>query len=113
MRKTKSFTYIFPMLRDVIKYKPSVANVFIGDENYPSMDGNIFVLYKFSASKEFLAYEEDIKSHNLYVTAYDPDEKHLMMVFKVLFVFVFRLVCEGNPRSNVTSGLNNNPSNFR
>ena len=83
MRKTKSFTYIFPMLRDVIKYKPSVANVFIGDENYPSLDGNIFVLYKFSASKEFLAYEEDIKSHNLYVTAYDPDEKHLMMVFKV------------------------------
>jgi len=83
MRKTKSFTYIFPMLKDVVKYRPSVANVFIGDDSYPSLDGNIFVLYKFSASIEFLAYEEYMKNHDLYVTAYDPDEKHLMMVFKV------------------------------
>ena len=82
MRKTKSFTYILPMLRDIIKFRSNVVNVYIGDESYPSLDGNIFVLYKFSGAKEFLAYEENMKHHDLYVTAYDPDESHLMMVIK-------------------------------
>jgi hypothetical protein len=83
MRKTKSFTYIFPMLKEIIKFRDLVSNVFIGDESYPGLDGNIFVLYKFSGKQEFLAYEENMKTHDLYVTAYDPDESHLMMVLKV------------------------------
>jgi hypothetical protein len=71
------------MLKDILKFRNLVINVFIGDESYPSLDGNIFVLYKFSGKQEFIAYEENIKEHELYVTAYDPDESHLMMVFKV------------------------------
>ena len=82
MRKTKSFTYIYPMLKDVLKFRDLISNVFIGDDSYPNLEGNIFILYKFSGEQAFLAYEEKMKEHPLHLSTYDPDKSHIMMVFK-------------------------------
>jgi len=83
MKKTKSYTYILPMMADILMYKPQIANVFIKDKEYPQYDGKLFILYKYSGEREFIKYEEKLKSHPLYVNAYDPDTQHVMMVFNV------------------------------
>lgn len=84
MMLNKSFTYVLPMLSpymDIEKY--NLKNTFIGDEAYKQHDNNIFLLYRFYGSKEFLAYEDYLKSNELFVGSYDPDEYHVMYIFKV------------------------------
>jgi hypothetical protein len=72
------------MLSEVLKFKPLVTNVFIGDVNYPELNDKnyIFVLYKYSSDAGFKQYEEEIKKNRLYVTSYDPDTTHTMIVFE-------------------------------
>ena len=80
----KSYTYILPMLAYYIGItKKDLVNTFIGDKDYPQYDNNIFLLYKFSGSKKFLLYEDFLKSTELFVDSYDPDDRHVMFVFKV------------------------------
>ena len=83
MKKTKSYTYLLPMLAEHLKFKPQIVNVFLSDEKYPEHEGRIFVLYKYRGTKEFINYEEDLRSHPMYITAYDPDKYHVMIVLKV------------------------------
>ena len=84
MMLNKSFTYILPMLSTEIDIvKDGLVNTFIGDEEYPQYDNHIFLLYKFSGSKEFLQYEDFIKNTHLFVHSYDPDDHHVMYVLDV------------------------------
>tara|TARA_R110000803_G_scaffold71102_4_gene134193 strand:+ start:30244 stop:30828 length:585 start_codon:yes stop_codon:yes gene_type:complete len=83
MKKTKTYTYIFPMMDKILEFKPQIANLFLGDVNYPQYDGKILVLYKYLGSRDFLKYEEDIKKHSLFIDSYDPDSRHIMMVFNI------------------------------
>lgn len=83
MKKTKSYTYAYPMIVDFIQFKPQIINVFLGDKKHPSIKGNLFVLYKFIGTKDFIKYEESVKTNSLYVTSYDPDKQHVMMVFNI------------------------------
>lgn len=84
MLLNKSYTYILPMLANYIGIKKrNLVNTFIGDRDYPKYDNNIFLLYKFSGAKEFLLYEDFLKSTDLFVDSYDPDNHHVMFVFKV------------------------------
>jgi len=80
----KSYTYVLPMLSSEMKLvKDNLKNTFIGDESYPEYDNHIFLLYRFSGSKEFLEYEDFLKNTKLFVASYDPDDSHVMYVFKV------------------------------
>jgi len=84
MLLNKSYTYILPMLANYVGVRKSnLKNTFIGDKDYPKYDNNIFLLYKFSGSKEFLLYEDFLKNTNLFVDSYDPDDHHVMFVFDV------------------------------
>lgn len=83
MKKTKSYTYLLPMIADHLKFKPQIVNIFLADQDYPQYNDKIFVLYRFHGKKEFIKYEEDIKKHPLYVASYDPDKYHVMKVFRV------------------------------
>tara|TARA_R100001244_G_C5108076_1_gene120447 strand:+ start:35 stop:547 length:513 start_codon:yes stop_codon:yes gene_type:complete len=60
-----------------------LINAFIGDENFPEYDNHIFLLYKFSGSKNFLTYENSLEKNDLFVKSYDPDKEHVMYIFKV------------------------------
>jgi len=80
----KSYTYALPMLSTEIEiHKNNLMSVFIGDEDKKEYDNHIFLLYKFSAEKEFLEYEDYLKNTHLFVTSYDPDKTHVMFVFDV------------------------------
>jgi len=87
MKKTKSYSYILPMLRDEIpgikRSQSQLENVFIGDESYPFLDNNIFLLYEFTGEMWFLEFEEWAKQSPLHELTEDKDKFHVMMVFKV------------------------------
>ena len=81
---TKSYTYVLPMLHPYIQVnKDRLVNAFIGDEDLPEYDNHIFLLYKFSGSKQFLAYENRLESSDLFVKSYDPDKNHVMFIFNI------------------------------
>lgn len=84
MMLNKSYTYILPMLSAEMKIvKTGLKNTFIGDRDYPEYDNHIFLLYEFSGSREFLEYEDFLENTKLFVAKYDPDDHHVMFVFKV------------------------------
>ncbi len=87
MKKTKSYSYILPMLGDRIpglkRSQSQLQNVFIADENYPFLDNNIFLLYEFSGEMWFLEFEDFAKQSPLHELTEDKDKFHVMMVFKV------------------------------
>lgn len=82
--KTKSFTYMLPMLGLALtEFKSNIVNAFIGDEDYPELDNHIFVLYEFQGSTAFVAYENYLEQHPLFVRSYDPEKKYVMKVFRI------------------------------
>jgi hypothetical protein len=84
MMLNKSYTYVLPMLStEIALVKQGLVNTFIGDTDYPKYDNHIFLLYKFSGSKEFLEYEDFLTNTHLFVDKYDPDDSHVMFVFDV------------------------------
>ena len=85
-KKTKSYSYILPMLHDVYRMKMSLSqlsNVYIEDEEYPFLNSHIFLLYEFTADTWFLDFEEDVKESENWELTKDKDKFHVMMVFKV------------------------------
>ena len=86
-KKTKSYSYILPMLMHVVpglkSSQEQLDNVFIADENYPYLDNHIFLLYEFTGEMWFLEYEEMVKTSLGYELTEDKDKFHVMMVFKV------------------------------
>ena len=87
MKKTKSYSYILPMLmHEIPGIKRSLSqleNVFVADESYPFLDTNIFLLYEFTGEMWFLEFEEMAKGSPLHEVTEDKDKFHVMMVFKV------------------------------
>jgi len=82
-KKTRSYTYIFPMLGNNAKEFNFVVNCFIGDRNKPELENKIFLLLKFSGEKRFEEYEKYIKMYPNYGGNYDPDNTHVMYYFEV------------------------------
>lgn len=60
-----------------------LKGVFIGDKEYPELDNNIFVLYKFMGSRWFLGFEEVLQDTDYFVTKYDPNKQSVMFVYNV------------------------------
>lgn len=87
MKKTKSYSYILPMLmHELLGIKRSLSqleNVFIADESYPFLDENIFLLYEFTGETWFLEFEEMAKQSSLHELTKDKDKFHVMMVFRI------------------------------
>jgi len=87
IKKTKSYSYILPMLmHEIPGIKSSLSqlkNVFIADENYPFLDKHIFLLYEFTGETWFLEYEEMAKNSSIHELTEDKDKFHVMMVFEV------------------------------
>lgn len=83
-QKTKTFTYLLPMLgTTLVGNRQNVVNVFLGDNDYPELTNHIFVLYRFQGNSDFLAFEDKLEKESLFVKSYDPDRKHVMKVFRV------------------------------
>jgi ssDNA-binding Zn-finger/Zn-ribbon topoisomerase 1 len=82
--KTKSFTYILPLMAHFIDLrKRNLVNTFIGCSDYPELDNHIFLLYKFHGTKEYILYEEELENNTLFEKKFDPDKEHVMFAFKV------------------------------
>lgn len=88
--KTRSYTYVLPMLGlSPAYYAGHLENVFYGDTSKPELDEHIFLLFKFNGERKrpshtsYLWIEEDLKKHPIYTAMYDPDPTHVMMVFDV------------------------------
>ena len=77
----KSFTYVLPMLGDLLKIKPSdVSACYIGDCKRPEFDSHILVLFQ----SEFLYKNKDvIAGHGLFVESYIGEGNKEIFVFKV------------------------------
>ena len=77
----KSFTYVLPMLGDLLKIKASdVSACYIGDCKRPEFDSHIFVLFQ----SEFLYKNKDvIVGHGLFVESYIGEGNKEIFVFKV------------------------------
>ena len=87
IKKTKSYSYILPMLMEVVPglkgSQRQLRNVFIGDEEYPYLDKHVFLLYGFTGERWFLEYEDMVKESSQYEMIEDKDKIHVMMVFKI------------------------------
>ena len=82
--KTKSFTYILPMLSYFIDVrKRNLVNTYIGAWQYPDLNNHIFLLYKFNGDKKFIEYEDYLENCALFHSKYDPDKTHVMFVLNV------------------------------
>ena len=84
----KSFTYIYPMIKDIVNYENNLLNCYIQDLNKPEYNNHIFLRYKFDgqASGLSIKFEEEIKDCNLLETFYDlpiDDGNTIMFVFKI------------------------------
>lgn len=82
----RSYIYTLPMLTWATKetiVNSQLRGVFIGDVDRPELDQHIFLLYRFSGERWFTVFETFLQNNDLYVTAYDPDEKHVMFVYDV------------------------------
>jgi hypothetical protein len=84
LTKTKTSTYMLPCLGiNIVPYKSSIVNAFIGDDDYPKLDSHLFVLYRFSGDRKFIEFEDDLEENPLYVMSYDPEKEFVMKVFKI------------------------------
>jgi len=83
---TTATRFVMPMLRDMkqtytsMKYKSHLVNCYVGtkDEGYMP---NIYLVYRFSGSREFGLFEESLKNHDLFNEVIDLDRHHVMYVF--------------------------------
>jgi hypothetical protein len=83
---TTACRFVMPMLRDLkqtytsMMYKSHLVNCYVGtkDEGYMP---NIYLVYRFSGSREYGAFEESMKSHDLFNEAVDLDRHHVMYIF--------------------------------
>lgn len=89
----KTATYILPLIGDNIRqfYHSSIRplnqfkNAFIGveDEEFSKYDQHVFLLYKYSGSKAFELFENQMKNLNGYEGSWDCDKHHTMFVFRI------------------------------
>lgn len=89
MHINKSYTYVYPMIEDVINYEKDLLGCYIGDENKPKYNSHIFLRYKFDGnlSSAYMKFEEEIQELPLLEDFYDimdgEDNNTVMFVFKV------------------------------
>lgn len=82
--KTKSYTYIFPMLaEELIDPKINLVNVYLNDANKPEIKDRILLLYEFTPDIEFLRFEEEVKWSLYYDGKYDLNDDYVVMMFRI------------------------------
>ena len=80
----KSYTYIQPLLSEYMDVrKQNLINVFIGSDEYPEYENNIFLLYRYSGKTDFVKYEDYVENSPLFQAKYDPDKYHVMFILRV------------------------------
>lgn len=79
----RSYTYLMPMLGMSFNQFKNVVACFIGDESKPVLNEHLFVLHKVDDTKEFSDYCETLCKHPMFVERYQPDNTHLMFVFRI------------------------------
>lgn len=99
---TSATRWIMAMLRDKdqtytsMKYSTHLVNCYVGtkDEGYMP---NIYLVYRFSGSMEYRAFEEELKSHDLFSSVIDLDRHHVMYIFEMTHEQqkIFKLFKEG------------------
>jgi hypothetical protein len=81
----KSLYMIFPMLGGRREDYPYTRGVFISAEEFLDLDNRLFLLArKEEKDKLFKFYINMLKAHSMYERHYEPDNHHIMFVFKIL-----------------------------
>lgn len=83
---TKATRWVMPMLRTKdetytsMKYNTHLVNCYAGtkDEGYMP---RIYLVYRFSGSTEYRAFEEKLKKHAMFSEMIDLDRHHVMYIF--------------------------------
>lgn len=93
IKTTMSSIYFLPFLNEEVRFKflDSLKNSYIRNNNE---DKEFCVLYKFSASKAFLKYEEEILDNTLCIGHEDYDE-YVLYKFKItddMYIKMDRLI---------------------
>jgi len=85
---TSATRWIMPMIRDMhqtytsMKYKSHLVNCYVGTEDEGYMP-NIYLVYRWSGSLDFKAFEDKLKEHDLFQQMVDLDRHHVMYIFKM------------------------------
>lgn len=84
LKNTKTTSLMLPMYgKSIGYYGHQFINCFLGDKDRPEFDEHILFLFKFSGTRDFTAFEAQMKSSPYYVTDYDPTREHVVFVYKV------------------------------
>ena len=84
-KKTKTYSYLYPMVADFLPHKSKeyLVNLFLGDVEFPKLNNHLFLLYRFSGEREFTYFEDEFENHSIFLKSYDPDKYHVMKVIKI------------------------------
>jgi len=84
-KKTKTFSYMYPMASTLIPVESTehLVNVFLGDVEYPKLNNHLFLLYRFNGSIAFTEFEDEFETFPSFVKSYDPDKYHVMKVIDI------------------------------
>jgi hypothetical protein len=83
---TKSSIFILPMLgghRTDYLYSDNFINCYLATEEAYRQYNKIILSYRFSGSMRFKEFENQISSHSLYDSEYEPDSFHVNYVFNI------------------------------
>lgn len=83
LAENKSLFFCLPMLGDNIRSFMNLRGCFIGDEDYPQFNNNIFILYRRDISEEYKTYIEFAKLSPYHRHSYQPDDFHDMLVYDI------------------------------
>lgn len=83
---TKASRWIMPMLRTdnqtqtSMRFRNNFVNCYVGTESEGYMN-NIYLVYRFSGSVEFIKFEKELKNHIKFYKSIDLDHQHTMYIF--------------------------------
>jgi len=78
----KSWYFCLPLLANSITQFFNLRGCFVGAEDYPKYNSHIFLLFYKNTSPVFEKKIADLKTKENYILTYEPDDNHIMLIFK-------------------------------
>lgn len=83
----RTYTYLFPMIglssgmkRDEFLY---LRGLFCKNDDFPELFNKLYMLLKFNKEREFVFYEDKLRTLDIYDFNYEPDKYHSIFVFNI------------------------------
>ena len=83
--KNKTFTYVFPMIEDIINYPTNLKACYVGDIEKSEYSEHILLEYEFDESFKdmYFKFEEEIQKCTYFEDFYDTSEGNIVFIFRV------------------------------